>query len=292
MPCPTINIAPLSLPAGFTGVAYNQTFVASGSTDLPYTYSVTAGALPTNWSLNAGTGVVSCAAVDMVAGSYSFTIRAMDALDCVGSRAYNVVIGSMPSLPTPTTLRDLFLSLLKSLNCCAATKLCDWIKKKCEDDFDDAEQMWNIIDSIVGFVPQGSLLSGTQASTTIIVTSSAGAKSVSLTVGTSVYTFTSNTGTANDFATDIALNINSLYPQSYTYQAVALANSVLIYGSTFDLANGDAVSGSTTNGAIYFSSPSTLLGGIAATYHGENCLTNNEVDIITNKLKSMCGCCN
>lgn len=184
---------------------------------------------------------------------------------------------------------------LQIAQCCAVDKINRYIinqadGKRCEKDFDEAELMFNMIDSLRGFVPEGDLLSGNQATYEIIVSSSAGAKVVNISIGDTHYTFTSNTGNAIDFATDIAFNINLLYPQSYPYYALSSGINVVISGITFNRENGTVVVGSTTNGTLTLSPPGYLFGGIAPTYQGENCLTNQEAQIILNKLKSLCGC--
>ena len=62
----------------------------------PYAYSVSAGALPPGLTLNASTGVIS-GTVD-AAGSYSFTIQALDVNGNTGSRAYTLTNRPDPAL--------------------------------------------------------------------------------------------------------------------------------------------------------------------------------------------------
>jgi len=56
--CSALPISPSSLPAATLGVGYNQTVVASGGNP-PYTFAVTAGALPPGLGLNASSGAIS-----------------------------------------------------------------------------------------------------------------------------------------------------------------------------------------------------------------------------------------
>ena len=74
---PTISLSPSggTLPAGTVGVAYSQSFVASGGTS-PYTYSITGGSLPTGLTLSSG-GVLS-GALTSAGGAFNFTITATD----------------------------------------------------------------------------------------------------------------------------------------------------------------------------------------------------------------------
>jgi predicted hotdog family 3-hydroxylacyl-ACP dehydratase len=95
---PIITINP-TLPSGTVGVAYSQTIVSSGGT-APYTYSVSAGALPTGLSLNTSSGAITGAPT--TATTYNFTIRATDSSTGTGApfsntRVYTVAIAN-PSL--------------------------------------------------------------------------------------------------------------------------------------------------------------------------------------------------
>jgi len=71
---PTITLAPTTLPGGTLGSAYTQTITASGGAS-PYSYAVTAGALPSGLTLSS-TGVL--AGTPTAGGSYNFTVRATD----------------------------------------------------------------------------------------------------------------------------------------------------------------------------------------------------------------------
>jgi hypothetical protein len=102
----TIVVGPPSLPNGVANVAYAQTITATGGTG-PYTFAVTAGALPAGLTLNGATGVIS--GTPTGATTANFTITATDATKNTGSRAYALTITPTAAPPitlSPTTLPD------------------------------------------------------------------------------------------------------------------------------------------------------------------------------------------
>ena len=72
---PSVTLAPTSLPAATAGVAYSQTLTASGGT-APYSYAITAGALPAGLTLGA-TGQIT--GTPTAAGRFTVSITATDA---------------------------------------------------------------------------------------------------------------------------------------------------------------------------------------------------------------------
>jgi hypothetical protein len=86
--CPTITLLPATLPNGTVGKDYNQTLTASGGT-APYTFAVTAGTLPPGLTLEA-TGQLH--GTPTAAGTFNFTVTAIDANGCTGSQAYALTI--------------------------------------------------------------------------------------------------------------------------------------------------------------------------------------------------------
>jgi len=103
--CPTITLSPTVLPNPVVGVPYSQTISATGGR-APYTYAVTAGALPADLTLNAVSGVIS--GVPTIAGDYYFTITATDADNCPGSQDYSmqqrVLPHGIPALSVPAMI--------------------------------------------------------------------------------------------------------------------------------------------------------------------------------------------
>lgn len=93
--CPTITIAPATVPNGAVGVAYSQTLTPSGGT-APYTFTVAAGALSPGLSVSTA-GVISGTPTN--AGPSNVTIRATDANGCSATVNYTIVIaGVVPTL--------------------------------------------------------------------------------------------------------------------------------------------------------------------------------------------------
>src|SRR5262245_4818152 len=86
--CGTIVLSPPTLPRALEQTAYGATVTASGGS-APYTFAITAGALPAGITLSAG-GVLSGTAP--APGSSSFTVTATDTGACTGSRDYTLVV--------------------------------------------------------------------------------------------------------------------------------------------------------------------------------------------------------
>ncbi|MDX6511012.1 MAG: hypothetical protein QOE36_516 [Gaiellaceae bacterium] len=94
------TISPGVLPAGTTDTAYSQTLTGNGGTG-PYTFSVTAGALPPGVTLSSA-GVVS--GTPTSSGNYNFTATAVDSLSVAGSQPYVISIAPATLTIDPTTL--------------------------------------------------------------------------------------------------------------------------------------------------------------------------------------------
>lgn len=90
------------LPAGTVGVAYAQTLAAIGGT-APYTWSVTAGALP-GLTLDPS-GSLSGTPTDP--GTFNFTVQAKDSAGQTGTKSFNLTINPGPlTITTSVQLPD------------------------------------------------------------------------------------------------------------------------------------------------------------------------------------------
>jgi len=99
---PTIALTPDMLDDGILGTAYSVTLSASGGVG-PYGYSIASGALPAGLTLS-GDGLLS--GTPTAAGSFSFTVSAVDANGNAGTKAYSIAIVSPQVNVTPATLPD------------------------------------------------------------------------------------------------------------------------------------------------------------------------------------------
>jgi hypothetical protein len=84
-----IALSPTSLPDATAGVAYSQTLSATGGAGGPYTFAVTAGALPAGFSLSSS-GALSGSTT--TAATSSFTVTVTDSGGFSASQAYTLTI--------------------------------------------------------------------------------------------------------------------------------------------------------------------------------------------------------
>jgi len=87
--------APASLPDGVAGAAYSFTLAAAGGR-APYSWSVTAGALPAGLALNAAAGTI--AGTPSAPGTYNFTLQVTDASQLSASKVVTLVV-TLPATP-------------------------------------------------------------------------------------------------------------------------------------------------------------------------------------------------
>jgi VCBS repeat-containing protein len=84
----TVNPVGPALAEGMFGVAYSQTFTASGGT-APHSFTLSAGAIPAGLTLALGGGLTGS---PMNTGNFSFTVTATDVNLCPGSTMYTLSV--------------------------------------------------------------------------------------------------------------------------------------------------------------------------------------------------------
>ncbi|HUD42355.1 MAG TPA: ice-binding family protein [Dokdonella sp.] len=90
--CPTIALAPPLLPAAIQGQPYSELVTASGGT-APYTFAITAGALPPGFILTpSGASSALISGTPAAGGTETFTLTATDADGCAAAILYTIVI--------------------------------------------------------------------------------------------------------------------------------------------------------------------------------------------------------
>ncbi len=120
-----IALSPTTLPPATVGTTYSATLTAVGGT-APYTFAVTAGALPAGLSLSSA-GVLS--GTPTAGGSFPFTVTATDGSGTTGSQAYTLTVGqpaaalSVTGFPSPTTAGLAGTITVTALNANGATDI-------------------------------------------------------------------------------------------------------------------------------------------------------------------------
>ena len=99
----TLAVQTTTLPHGTAGTPYSQTEAATGGVT-PYSWSISAGALPDGLTLNPVTGSIT-GTPTTVAGNVSFTVKVTDASGATATQAQVITIdaaGSTPVVPPST----------------------------------------------------------------------------------------------------------------------------------------------------------------------------------------------
>ena len=100
------TLIPSALSAATPGASYNAAFATSGGQSA-YTYTITAGALPSGLSLNSSTGVISGIVAEAEAGTTkNFTIKSVDANAIQTSTAYSLTTNAFVVSVSTTTLAN------------------------------------------------------------------------------------------------------------------------------------------------------------------------------------------
>ncbi|WP_430543087.1 putative Ig domain-containing protein [Xanthomonas sacchari] len=102
---PTLTLPATTLPNGTAGQAYSAAITQASGGIAPYTYAVTAGALPAGVTVNSATGAFS--GTPTVTGNFSFTLVATDSTSGTpgqASRSYTLAIVAPTLTVAPSTL--------------------------------------------------------------------------------------------------------------------------------------------------------------------------------------------
>jgi hypothetical protein len=98
---PTFTFTPATLPDGQVAVSYPTTSLDAAGGIRPYTYTITAGALPPGLTLSQA-GVIG--GTPTVAGSFNLTVTASDDFAVTGSQAYTIDIDSAVPIVTSASV--------------------------------------------------------------------------------------------------------------------------------------------------------------------------------------------
>jgi len=115
VPLGTLTVTTSSLPAGNIATSYSTTLMATGGAT-PYTWSLTAGAMPAGFKLSSA-GVLS--GTPYIAGSYSFTVQVKDSQStpATASRALTLSVGTtLPLGVANAQLSGPYAFLIKGFN--------------------------------------------------------------------------------------------------------------------------------------------------------------------------------
>ncbi|MGL6462909.1 autotransporter domain-containing protein, partial [Aeromonas hydrophila] len=89
---PSISLSPTTLSNGTVGTSYSAALTASGGS-APYSYAITAGALPEGLSLNAASGLIS--GTPSTAGTTELAITVTDANGATSLQNFSITISAM-----------------------------------------------------------------------------------------------------------------------------------------------------------------------------------------------------
>jgi len=96
---PALTMSTSSFPAGQVSIAYSQTLQANGGTS-PYTWSISAGSLPSGLSLSAA----QISGTPSAAGTTNFTLKVVDANSASVTRALSITVSPAPVNITTASL--------------------------------------------------------------------------------------------------------------------------------------------------------------------------------------------
>jgi uncharacterized protein YhjY with autotransporter beta-barrel domain len=103
---PTISLPAAPLPGGTLGAPYSAGITPASGGTAPYSYAVTAGALPGGLAVNSSTGAITGSPAAL--GTFNFSITATDSSTGTGpytaTRAYSIVVIDVPPVANPVSI--------------------------------------------------------------------------------------------------------------------------------------------------------------------------------------------
>ncbi len=93
--CPTITVNPATVANATLNQAYSVNFTATGGTG-PYQFTLSAGGLPNGVTLPSNGALT---VTPTAAGTFNFTVKATDANNCMGTRAYSLTVSGVSAGP-------------------------------------------------------------------------------------------------------------------------------------------------------------------------------------------------
>lgn len=144
----TLLVTTSSLPLATINSAYSQTLSAAGGR-LPYTWSITSGALPAGLTLNANTGMIS--GTSTTAGKYDFIVSVKDA-DNITATSTLSIIASSSSVLTNASIANGTGTIATISNVPSNSSLLAMSSKPSDFDINSA------LDIVVNSVPTGGTI--------------------------------------------------------------------------------------------------------------------------------------
>lgn len=239
---PTIAVAPTTVPGGTVAIPYSQALSATGGI-APYTFVVSAGALPAGMSLS-GAGVLS--GTPTASGTFNTTVTATDANGQTGARAYAVQVAAPTIVVTPAMLPSPAQGLAYSATFSASGGVAPY-------SFSATGALPPGLSLTTGGVLSGTPTASGTSSFTVLATDSSGGAGPH--TGAQSYTLSTSAGPSIDQTSVPAATVGSAYSTTLSATggtapySFALVSGALPAGIVFS--SGGAFSGTPTHAGSF-----------------------------------------